>query len=199
PNTYNMYVNREPRFYASVNYNGAAWINKTEGTKIIQTFNTGESGPAGSWDHPRSGYFIRKNVSPSTNPRTSTWTPRPYVMMRYAEILLNYIEALNESDYDHPDVLKYLNEIRERGGIPPLGIGSLPKPASQEAMSEAIRLERKIELAFEHHRYFDTRRWRIAETTDGGPFYGMNISANPPEFYKRVVFEVRTFKKSYYL
>src|SRR5690606_35187258 len=60
PNTYNMYVNREPRLYASVDDNGAAWINKTEGTKIIQTFNTGESGPAGSWDHPRSGYFIRK-------------------------------------------------------------------------------------------------------------------------------------------
>lgn len=200
-NTSNMYANREPRFYVSINYNNAPWINVSEGIKIIQTYNTGESGPAGSWDHPRSGYFIRKNVAPGTNPRTNTYVKRPYVMMRYAEILLNYIEALNESDPGNPDILRYLNEIRERAGVPQYGQGpnALPTPGSQNEVRVLIRHERKIELAFEHHRYFDTRRWKIAEQTDAGPFYGMNISANPPQFYQRVVFEQRVFKKSYYL
>lgn len=198
-NTSNMYANREPRFYASVNYNNAPWINISEGVKIIQTFNSGESGPAGSWDHPRSGYFIRKNISPGSNPRTSVYDKRPYVMMRYAEILLNYIEALNEYDPSNPDILKYLNQIRERAGIPQFGQGTNPLPVpSPVAMKELIRQERKIELAFEHHRYFDTRRWKIAEQTDGGPFYGMNITENLPGFYKRVVFENRVFRKSYY-
>jgi len=200
-NTSNMYANREPRFYISVNYNNAPWINTSEGLKIIQTYNSGESGPAGSWDHPRSGYFIRKNVAPGSNPRTSTYVKRPYLMMRYAEVLLNYIEALNESDPGNPDILKYLNDIRERAGIPQFGEGvnPLPVPGSPDEIRQLIRHERKIELAFENHRYFDTRRWKIAEQTDAGPFYGMNISANLPEFYKRVVFENRVFKKSYYL
>lgn len=200
-NTYNMYADREPRFYASINFNGAQWINTTEGVKVIQTNNTGESGPAGSWDHPRSGYFIRKNVSPSTNPRTAVWTPRPYLTFRYAEVLLNYIEALHESEPGNADILKYLNLIRERAGIPQFGAGinPLPIPSSPAQVKELIRHERKIELAFEHFRYFDTRRWKIAEQTDGGDFYGMNIGSNPPDFYKRVIFEKRVFRKSYYL
>lgn len=198
-NTSNMYAGREPRFYASVNYNNAPWINTSEGVKIIQTFNSGESGPAGSWDHPRSGYFIRKNISPGSNPRTAVYDRRPYVMMRYAEILLNYIEALNEYDPGNPDILKYLNQIRERAGIPQFGQGVNPLPIPLPAnMKEIIRQERKIELAFEHNRYFDTRRWKIAEQTDAGPFYGMNITENLPGFYKRVVFENRVFRKSYY-
>ena len=198
-NTYNMYVNREPRFYANVNFNGVQWINTSEGVKVIQTYNTGESGPAGSWDHSRTGYINRKNVSPAANPRTGVNTARPWVMFRYAEILLNYIEALHETDPSNPDILQYLNDIRERAGIPQFGEGPSPLPTpSPDAVRELIRHERRIELAFEHMRYFDTRRWKIAEQTDAGPFYGMNISANPPEFYKRVVFENRVFRKSYY-
>lgn len=199
-NTYNMYVNREPRFYVNVNYNGAQWINTSEGVKVIRTHNTGESGPAGSWDHSKTGYFNRKNVSPAANPRTGVNTSRPYLMFRYAEVLLNYIEALNESDPGNPDILQYLNDIRERAGIPQFGEGAnaLPVPISQSEVRELIRHERKIEMAFEHMRYFDTRRWKIAEQTDNGPFYGMNISADPPAFYKRTVFEKRVFRKSYY-
>jgi len=197
--TYSMWVNREPRFYASINYNGATWINPIGG--IINTTLSGESGMAGSHDYSRSGYFIRKNVSPASNPKTNVYTKRPYVMMRYAEILLNYVESLNEYASGSSDILKYLNMIRERAGIPQYGVGTgaLPIPASQVEMREAIRNERRVELAFEHHRYFDAKRWKIAEQSDGGPFYGMNVSANAPAFYQRTVFETRIFKKEYYL
>lgn len=192
----NMYVNREPRFYVNVAFNGAYWIGdqKTQ----IQLYFTGSSGKKGSWDFPRTGYIGIKNVSPSSNPKTPTYVKRPYVMMRYAEILLNYVEALNEYSPGHPDIETYLNMIRERGGIP-----AVDQNLNQDQMREQIRLERRIELSLEQLRYFDTRRWLIAEQTDGGPFYGMNVDAGngfkDDAFYTRTVFEKRVFRKEFYL
>jgi len=119
-------------------------------------------------------------------------------MYRYAEVLLNYVEALNEVNPGNPDIFKYLNAIRERGGIPALENG-----LNQGQMREKIRTERRIELTMEHLRYFDTRRWKIAEQTDAGPFVGMNVDAgksnSDPEFFKRHVFENRVFRKAFYL
>lgn len=197
----NMYVNREPRFYVAVSYPGSYWINTSEGNKVIQTWFSGESGKKGSWDHSRTGYINRKNVSPLTNPRLSKYAERAYVMFRFGEVLLNYVEALNEIEPGHADIMQYLNMIRERAGVPQYGAGvsPLPVPAGQAAVREAIHHERQIELAFEYLRYFDTRRWKIAEQTDNGPFWGMNVDADPPAFYRRTVFETRVFRKNYYL
>ncbi|WP_418894295.1 RagB/SusD family nutrient uptake outer membrane protein [Limibacterium fermenti] len=198
-NTFNMYVNREPRFYATITYSGSDWINTTSslGVSEIQLYYTGESGKGGSHDYSETGYLWRKNVSPTYHP-TQNNVGRPYVMMRYAEILLNYIEALNEYDPGNADILKYLNQIRERGGIPALQSG-----LSQSEMRETIRTERRIELTMEHLRYFDTRRWKIAEQTDAGPFYGMNAEGGTSNtdlaFFKRTKFETRVFRKSFYL
>lgn len=197
--TFNMYVNREPRFYASVTYSGSDWINTTSslGVREIQLYYTGESGQAGSHDFSITGYFFRKNISPTYHP-TQNNVARPHVTMRYAEILLNYIEALNEFSPGHPDILKYLNDIRERGGLPALNVG-----LNQNDMREEIRLERRIELTAEYRRAFDTRRWKIAEQTDGGPFYGMNVGAGTsntdPAFFQRTQYETRVFRPSFYL
>lgn len=197
-NTFNMYVNREPRFYATVTYSGSDWINTSSslGVREIQLYYTGESGKGGSHDYSETGYLFRKNVSPTYHP-TQNNVARPHVMMRYAEILLNYVEALNEVEPTNPDILKYLNQIRERGGIPPL-----TESLSQSEMREQIRTERRIELTMEHLRYFDTRRWKIAEQTDAGPFYGMNVEAGTSNtdvaFFQRTRFENRVFRKSFY-
>jgi len=197
--TFNMYVNREPRFYVTVGYSGSDWINTTSGLGVreIQLYYTGESGKGGSHDYSETGYIFRKNVSPTYDPRQSC-VQRSFVMLRYAEILLNYVEALNEYDPGNPDILKYLNQIRERGGIPALDAG-----IGQQAMQAQIRTERRIELTMEHLRYFDTRRWKIAEQTDGGLFYGMNVeggtSNTDPTFFKRTAFERRVFRKAFYL
>src|SRR5690606_8800513 len=196
-NTFNMYVNREPRFYATVTYSGSDWINTTSslGVREIQLYYTGESGKGGSHDYSETGYLFRKNVSPTYHP-TQNNVARSLVMMRYAEILLNYVEALNEYSPGHADILKYLNQIRLRGGIPPLSTG-----LTQAEMRQQIRTERRIELTMEHLRYFDTRRWKIAEQTDGGPFYGMNVEAGTSNadmaFFKRTKFETRVFRKSF--
>lgn len=201
--TYNMWVNREPRFYVSVSYAGRPWINTTSslGTVIYEPWWSGESGGNGSWDYSRTGYLWRKNISPNSDPKTGKYVKRPLLVFRYAEILLNYVEALNEYDPGNPDILKYLNAIRERAGVPQYGAGAdpLPVPVSQVSMREAIHHERRVELCFENRRYFDTRRWKIAENTDRGKFYSMNTNANPPEYYNRFVFETRVFLKKYYL
>lgn len=197
-NTFNMYINREPRFYATITYSGSDWINTTSslGVREIELFYTGESGKGGSHDYSETGYLFRKNVSPTYHPTQNSVT-RPHVMMRYAEILLNYVEALNESEPSNPDVLKYLNQIRERGGLPALHSG-----LSQSEMREQIRTERRIELTMEHARYFDTRRWKIAEQTDAGSFYGMNVeggtSNTDVNFFTRTAFESRVFRRNFY-
>lgn len=201
--TFNMWVNREPRFYVSVTYAGRPWINTTSGLGVLlyEPWWTGGSGGGGSWDYTRTGYLWRKNVSPNSNPKTGKYVERPLLVYRYAEILLNYVEALNESDPGNPDILRYLNMIRERAGVPQYGAGAnpLPVPGSQDKMRDAIHHERRVELAFENRRYFDTRRWKIAERTDGGDFYGMNTSTDPPAYYNRWSFETRVFHENYYL
>ncbi|UCS92121.1 RagB/SusD family nutrient uptake outer membrane protein [Echinicola marina] len=199
-NTFNMYVGREPRFYASVTYSGSDWINTSSslGVREIELWYNGESGKGGSHDYSETGYLFRKNVHPDSNPRESKYVSRPHVMYRYAEILLNYVEALNEYDPGNTAVLAYLNLIRERGGIP----GHL-SDNGQSGMRERIWRERRIELAMEHLRYFDTRRWKIAEETDAGPFWGMNVNAGnfatDPAFFQRTIFENRIFRKAFYL
>jgi hypothetical protein len=196
--TYNMYVNREPRFYVNVSYNGSQWLYTGEGIKIVETFFSGNTGKKGSYDYPRTGYIARKNVDPNSNIRTAVYVARPFVMIRFAEILLNYIEALNEYDPGNADITKYLNQIRNRAGLPNVQVG-----LGQSEMRERIRHERRVELCLEGYRYTDTRRWKIADQTDGGPFYGMNVDAgtklNDEVFYQRTMFERRIFLKQYYL
>ncbi|MEC5142901.1 RagB/SusD family nutrient uptake outer membrane protein [Chitinophaga sp. 212800010-3] len=196
--TYNMYVGREPRFYVCITYNGMTWFNKSEGEKKVELFNTGNTGKRGSYDYSRTGYLVRKNYHPDTYPRLGRYVYRPFVLFRLGEMYLNYAEALNESQPGNPDILKYVNAIRNRAGIP-----DLPSGLSQADMRERIRRERRVELAFECHRYFDTRRWKIAEQTDGGPFYGMNVDAGTNltdiSFYQKTVFETRVFQKKHYL
>ncbi len=195
---WNMYVGREPRFYASILYNGDIWPFTGEGQIKVQFYATGASGRNGSHDYTPTGYLITKYISPNSNVRTGQIEMKTYIFFRLAEIYLNYAEALNEHDPGNPDIKKYIDLIHERAGIP-----GLPSGLSQDQMRERIRLERKIELAFESQRVFDTRRWKIAEQTDNGPMYGMatskGTSFTDASFYERTVFETRVFQKKHYL
>lgn len=193
--TYNMYANREPRFYVNVSFSGSWWINKSEGNQEIETWYSGESGQQGSENYPRTGYIARKNISPDTYPALNEYADRPLVLYRYAEVLLNYAEAQNEWSGPDQSVYEAINTIRRRAGIP-----DLPSGLNQDEMRERIRHERRVELALENLRYFDTRRWTVAEETDGGSFYGMNVSENEGSgFYERTVYETRVFQEKYYL
>ncbi len=196
---WNMYLNREPRFYASVTFTGSYVPNKAAHSAKIGLFFNGNTGKNnGANNFSRTGHLIRKNVHPNSNQATSNRVARPLVLMRLAEIYLNYAEALNEADPGNPDALKYTNLIRERAGIP-----ALPDELTQSELRDRILLERRLELAFERHRWFDTRRHKQAGQTDGGKFWGLDIDAGTsftdPSFYKRVVFEERVFTAKNYL
>jgi hypothetical protein len=192
---YNQWVNREPRFYAYITFDGSTWLNTSFGEITTRLYNTGNSGKqTGGGDYSPTGYIVRKGMG------LSKWdiSNRTLILVRLAEIYLSYAECVNESDPADPDALKYLNLIRERAGIPQYGTEGLPVPTGQAAMREAIRKERRVELAFENNRFFDVRRWKIAEQTQNGPMYGLNISADMPEFLKVVTFETRVFNKRHY-
>jgi hypothetical protein len=188
----NMYVNREPRFYANITYSGRKWINTS--SNIVTSFefngNAGKSAIANT-DYSKTGYTSRKHLT------VAGWTSGRtiFTVIRLAEIYLDYIEALQESNPSDPDILLYLNKIRSRAGIPTYGSGGLPIPTD---MKDAIRRERRVELAFELDRYFYTREWKIAETTDT-QIKGLNITQNAPGFFTPVVTENRVFQKKHYL
>ena len=196
--TFNQWVNREPRFYVGITYTNSMWLfpDNNTGQPIITNMQySGNSGRSRSTsDVSPTGYIVRKNVYTDDGDRGC-----PY--LRLAEIYLAYAEALNESNPADADILKYLNLIRERAGIPQYGTGPspLPVPASQSEMRTAIRNERRVELAFESVRYFDTRRWKIAEQTDAGPFYGMDMTKDGNAFFTKTLLETRVFKKRDYL
>ena len=94
-------------------------------------------------------------------------------------------------------------DLRDRVGLP--SITSVYPNADVDKLIELYRQERRIELAFEGHRYFDTRTWMIAKTTDAGPIWGMNVNAKtsgdvtPDEFWQRTVVNTRVFKDNFYL
>ena len=201
---FNMYINREPRFYTDVTYQNSTFQGGNMSAPATISFFV--SGPNGKNGHPtdytRTGYLIRKNVGTQTNSGSGgngRRQERPIILFRLAEIYLNYAEALNEYDPGNPDILTYLNLIRERAGIPQYGTGpdALPVPASQEEMREKIRAERRIELAYEGHRWFDIRRWKIAPQVMG-QMHGMDVNRDGNDFYKRVVASTHLFRPAYY-
>jgi hypothetical protein len=201
--TFNQWVNREPRFYVNITYNRSNWLNPTYPveTTLYRGGNSGKKADGSGGDYSVTGYVVRKSTS------TGAWnnsSDHKLVILRLAEIYLGYAECLNEASYSANlnETLKYLNLIRERAGIPQYGTGAnaLPVPASQADMRDAIRKERRVELAFENSRFFDVRRWKIAEQTENGPAWGLDINATTePGFYNLASFETRVFSKKHYL
>lgn len=209
--TRNMYVGREPRFYASIMFTGQKfkWLRPPQNRNTpLQFWKLGLDGrPSTSGDnYSKTGYMLKKLTNPAFVMQPKSDPIRTWVFFRLGEQYLNYAEALNEAQGPVADVYKYVNLIRDRSGLPGLTAG-----LSKNAMREAIRHERRIELAFETHRYFDTHRWMTAEVIDNKNIYGLDvngvISAGPPivpynitsnAFYKRIVVEKRVFEKKHY-
>lgn len=168
----NPYRNRDARFYATVLYEGVQWgtrpsdalvmdpyskiqtgyVYNTQGTMIRAGLDTRRS-PIEDWNGSYSGYYLRKAVDPTILPTDGIKQDIPFRYMRYAEILLMYAEACNELGED-ADARTYTNMVRRRAGQP-----ALPAEIAGEALRSAIRRERRIELAFEDHRFWDVRRW----------------------------------------
>jgi hypothetical protein len=197
---FNMYVNREPRFYNTVTFSGKRWHISGREVQFYRggTSNLNDNGSA------LTGYLLYKRASRNVLLGGTTSQFKPVIIFRLAEFYLLYAEALNEVDPGNPDVLKYVNLVRERAGLPRLEDLN-PAIAGDKAMQrEAIRRESRVELATEGQRYFDTRRWLIAGNAvgqggQGGEFTGMNSSQGKILFHTRTKFRDRTFMTKNYL
>ena len=193
PGVYNMYANREPRFYISIRFNNQ-WIHKER--RNTEFYNGGRDGRP-NMHSPICGYQPRKYVNPNDDARSGYFPFRPAILYRLGEFYLNYAEALIESNPSHPDILKYLNRIRQRAGIPDLPASLL---GNQEELRKAVRRERRVELAFETNlRQMDIRRWLIGEEVFAEPIVGMDQWAGPENYYRRTEITKRFFHKKMYL
>ncbi len=149
------YEDRDPRFYATVVNNGSMLRDRPYEFFLPGGMDSSDGNEP--WNVSKTGYLLRKFMD--TDITLNDWDYMgaiPWRYMRYAEVLLNYAEAQNEAVGPDDNVYNAINQVRQRAGMPPL-VG-----LSQDQMREKIRNERRIELAFEEHRYFDVRRWKIA-------------------------------------
>lgn len=153
------YKDRDPRFYATVWYNNAYYGEVNGAPHYIQSYLGGADGISNIMQRTRNGYYLRKFRDPEQFD-VNTGTAR-FKKYRLGEIYLNYAEAANEAYGPTSDVYAAVDAIRNRADMP-----ALPRGLSKEEMRERIRRERRVELAFEEHRFWDTRRWKILHTTD---------------------------------
>lgn len=162
----NPYANRDPRFAVSIFYNGSPIKART-----IETFDGGLDGAQKS-NGTRTGYYMRKHIDPAIDLGAATpgTTQRNWIHFRLAEMILNYAEAVNEAQGPTNEVYTAMNLIRNRVTMP-----VLPTGLTQVEMRERIRNERRIELSFEGHRYWDARRWNIAKDVFNRKMRGMKI------------------------
>jgi len=177
--TVNPYEDREPRFYATILYNGAPWRKRTEegvakdpvgviqtarfeywnGTKLDTIFGLDtRNGGIENWNGSHSGYNLRKFMD-ITNPNPIFFRgDQDYIFFRYAEILLNHAEACIALK-DETAAKASLKMVRERAGLP----GEHVQNVSGDALTKIYHYERRVELAYEEHRFYDARRWMTAE------------------------------------
>lgn len=214
-NTYNMYVNREARFYACVGFSGCHWPCNSSGDtdkKNLQAYYwRGASGNAASGkdmtgdspnNYPITGYVSKKYIhkDDAWQGADNSRLNKAFGIIRYAEILLSYVEALNNLTTTHTitfddestgtysrdpnEMVKYFNMIRFRAGLPGLTASGLP---SKDDMFDLLVRERMIEFLHENRRFYDVRRWGIYLEVDKEPIVGMNTDAYQEEFFTRTM------------
>lgn len=184
------FENRDERLLATVLMNGVLFKGKR-----VATY----PGGADATPNPnatKTGYYLRKFLNENVNIQTGGGSDGHVVpLFRLAEIYLNYAEALNEYDPTNPDIAVYLNKIRERVSLP-----DVPSGLPQEQMRTLIHHERRVELAFEEHRFWDVRRWKVASSTLGAPVKGVKITQDDAGnfTYSPVQVEQRVFQPKMY-
>ncbi len=198
----NPYVNRDPRFNYTIIYNESLYFLTSSNS--LQPVLTYEGAPSDGYSAtgPNTGYFNRKMCDANIAANSSTNTNRGWPLIRYAEMLLNYAEAINEAGQT---ALAYpkLVELRTRAGIDP-GTDKLygmKADMTKDEMREFIRNERRIELAYEDHRWNDIRRWKIATAVNNGFNKRMRIVKTGNTYTYQVTESIRrhNFRPEQYL
>jgi hypothetical protein len=206
----NMYVNREMRFYASIGFSECYWFcnstsDNSKKSQIVTYYVDGTAGIQSANNNPfnytPTGYIIKKNVhvDDAWEGDNAKRIDKAFPIIRYAEILLSYVEALNNLTgpqtvtgeegesvtftRDVAEMKKYFDMVRYRAGLPGLTPEELNSASTMQAL---IERERMVEFLFENRRYYDVRRWGKYEQTESEPVMGMDIEASKAGFYSVV-------------
>lgn len=184
------YEGRDPRFYGTFLYDGAPWKPRSPANQARDPFGEIQTGtyevttssgakdthfgldtrnsPIEDWNGSYTGYYVRKFIEPDPNHvDQNTWQEIPWPAIRVTEVVMNYIEACIELNEDE-EARNWLNRIRFRAGMPAI-------TSSGAQLKEDYIKERRVELSFEEHRYYDARRWMIAPQTLGRQANGIQI------------------------
>lgn len=204
---YNMYNNREMRFYASIGFSECFWpmLSSTSSGQYNQTItyyydsSNGKGGVSSVNDYPITGYVIKKYIhtDDAWSGDNSRRMDKGFPIIRYAEVLLSYAEALNNLTGTHTveidgeqqtfsrdmdEIKRAFNQVRYRAGLP-----GLNGTEDRETVQNMIEKERMLEFLFENRRYYDVRRWGIYEETESVPVKGMNVEGTKETYYSKVV------------
>jgi hypothetical protein len=197
----NPYANRDPRFTNSILYDQSVLKQAGVGERQPVDIYLGKyqgvlSGQDAVHAGTPTGYYTNKMLHREIAANYFIGGPQSRPLLRYAEVLLNFAEATNEYEGPTAEVYASIEAIRERAGLNPY---QLQPGLSKEQMREVIRHERRIELAFEGHRFFDVRRWMIAEETQGRVMHGMEVIRNDNSVsYTPFNVRTRVFRKAMY-
>jgi len=195
--TNHPYLNRDPRFYATIIYDSSVFHGDLHEMWISSDGITwGYDSYKQSSDNPRTSYILRKFM-PEDQPLS--WQEKytqPWPIFRLAEIYLNLAEAMFELGNEDSCRL-FISKVRQRVGMP-----EIPSTVSGENLRARLYNERRIELAFEEHRFWDVRRWKIAMEVENRPIYGMEIIKDVNtgiKKYRPILLLERKFHEKMYL
>lgn len=193
------YDNRDPRFYKTVLYNTAPFKGQT-----IEVFAGGKDDfPVQEGGTP-TGYFLRKHIQENTSFETDREVKlmHHWIIYRYAETLLTYAESMVEA-FDNPSytseefplsAIEALNMVRTNAGMPQVTAGS------KDEFIAALRNEWRVEFAFEDHRFWDVRRWKIGDRTQKELYAASVVKSADGSFkYQRSLYEMRNWSEKKYL
>ena len=196
PDPQNPYANRDPRLTASVVTNGSTW----NGRVIDQA--AGGTDDMANANASKTGYYLKKFLTDNLNLTQGQVAQHNWVAYRWGEVLLNYAEAMNEA-YG-PDAVpagftmsarQALQQVRDRAST------KLPRviATDKDSFREAVKHERRVELAFEDHRYWDLLRWKDAMDVLNKPVLGVDITRKGDGWnYTVVEVATRTFYEQHY-
>ena len=186
------YKDRDSRLDKSILRNGSSWKGVT-----VETFEGGNANKVSNGDRTKTGYGLKKFIDEKYVTAADVYqgADNDWIFMRYAEILLIYAEAQNEAVGPDGTVLEAINKVRKRAGQPDL------TAMGKTQMRDKIINERRVELAFEEHRFYDVRRWKLGSTYFNQPVRKVKIIKNNDGsfVYTDEVLENRQFKEHYNL
>ena len=217
--TANLNQHREPRFYADLGFDGGVWFGNgrykdvgmgdvSETSWLISAMQGETSGKTSSLRYSATGYFVKKyaHFETVTTATDITLVRMAFPAIRLADLYLLYAEACNEYDGPNAETYQYLDLVRERAGLKGVieswsQYSRYPdKPLNKEGLREIVRQERMNELAFEGKRFWDLRRWKIADEELNQVAKGWNVQAGTAvEYYHVVSLQSLVFTSKDYL